>query len=584
MIMTMLNPIQSHCQAFLKQALTASLVARACLLSLTLHVSAAHAAEAATPNAGSLLNEIRPAQPATPVPTPRVLAPDATGVDSADQGARFMVKQLVLAGNQALSTEQLQAHLQAEFGTVEGSTVSMAQLRKMAASLTAFYLSQGYPFSRVVVPQQDVTNGTLTLQAVEARLGKLQIDSKGRISDATLNEIGAGLQPGADITQDLLDRTLLLMSDLPGAQVQATVKPGAKTGTSDLLVTHNTLPMFNARTTVDNHGNRNISRERVSAALTWLNISPVGDKASLDMITSGEGMTYARGAYERWLTGSGLTGGVQASYLSYRLGQDLRALQAHGTAETLGLWLRYPLLRTQRGSTDVQAGAEHVGLKDLVDSTSVRSTRSITRANVTLSGDRSGLLGSASQTSWAAQLTSGRVSFNDALAQASDSATAQTKGGYSKLELALSHRYALSSSDDLLMSTNGQQASKNLDSSQKWVIGGPGSVRAFDNSVASGDSGYTATIEWRHQVASFDGPITASLFYDMGHVTFNQTRWSAVTGASSVTLAGTGMGLSWAGRKSALSLSWATPTTGQHEPVVQGAGTGLVWLSAAFQL
>jgi hemolysin activation/secretion protein len=461
--------------------------------------------------------------------------------------------------------------------------VSMAQVRKMAASLTELYRSEGYPFSRVVVPQQDVTDGTLTLQAVEARLGKLQIVNNGRINDATLGEIGQGLQPGADITQDTLDRTLLLMSDLPGAQVQATIKPGAQTGTSDLVVTHDTLPMFNARTAVDNQGNRNISRARASATLTWLNLSPVGDKASLDLITSGEGMTYARGAYERWLTAAGLTGGLQASHLSYRLGKNLRALQAHGTAETLGLWLRYPLLRTQRGSTYVQAGAEHVGLNDLVDSTAVRNARNITRANVTLSGDRSGLLGSASQTSWSAQLTAGRVSFSDALAQASDAATVQTKGRYSKLELALSHRQAIGLSSQLLMSITGQQASKNLDSSQKWVIGGPGSVRAFDNSVASGDSGYTATVEWRSQVGSFHGPITASLFYDMGHVRFNHNRWAAVTGDHSVTLAGPGVGLSWSGRNSAVTLSWATPTTGRHAPAVQGARTGVVWLSAAFQ-
>jgi hemolysin activation/secretion protein len=512
-----------------------------------------------------------------------VLAPDAAGTDSAEQGTRFAVKRLVLTGNQALSTEQLQEHLQAEFGAVEGSSVSMAQLRKMAASLTELYRSQGYPFSRVVVPQQDVTNGTLTLQAVEARLGKLQIINKGRINDATLNDVGASLPPGADITQDLLDRTLLLMSDLPGAQVQATVKPGATTGTSDLVVTHNTLPMFNARTTLDNQGNRNISRARASAALTWQNIRPVGDQASLDMITSGEGLTYVRGAYECWLTGSGLIGGVQASHLSYRLGQDLRALQAHGTAETLGLWLRYPLLRTQGGSTFVKASVEHVGLKDLVDSTSVRSARSIHRANVTLSGDVRDLLGGSSQTSWSAQLTSGQVSFNDALALASDAATAQTKGDFRKLEWALSQRYAISLSDDLLMSITGQQASKNLDSSQKWVIGGPGSVRAFDNSVASGDSGYTANIEWRRQVGSFNGPITASLFYDMGHVKFNHTRWAAVTGASGVTLAGPGLSLSWTGRNSAIALSWATPTSGQHDLAVQGARTGLVWLSAVFE-
>jgi hemolysin activation/secretion protein len=51
------------------------------------------------------------------------------------------------------------------------------------------------------------------------------------------------LGTGQAISQGALDHALLLLSDLPGVAVNATLKPGEAVGTSDLVVDTTPLPM-----------------------------------------------------------------------------------------------------------------------------------------------------------------------------------------------------------------------------------------------------------------------------------------------------------------------------------------------------
>ena len=50
------------------------------------------------------------------------------------------------------------------------------------------------------------------------------------------------------------------------------------------------------------------------------------------------------------------------------------------------------------------------------------------------------------------------------------------------------------------MTLSGQWANGNLDPSQKMVAGGPYTVRAYDMSAVTGDTGVQATVEWRHDL------------------------------------------------------------------------------------
>ncbi len=78
------------------------------------------------------------------------------------------------------------------------------------------------------------------------------------------------------------------------------------------------------------------------------------------------------------------------------------------------------------------------------------------------------------------------------------------------------------------------------------TAGGPYTVRAYDTGAVSGDTGYLATIEFRHNLgAAWQGHWEAVAFVDSSRVKVN--RIARVAGTNSATLSGAGVGLNWAG-------------------------------------
>ncbi len=95
------------------------------------------------------------------------------------------------------------------------------------------------------------------------------------------------------------------------------------------------------------------------------------------------------------------------------------------------------------------------------------------------------------------------------------------------------------------MSVSGQRASKNLDSSEKFSLGGANGVRAYPTGEASGDSGYLATAELRYTMsfAAVPGVLQPFVFVDSGGVTINENPFAA--GANDRHLSAAGFGLTW---------------------------------------
>ncbi|MES2356629.1 MAG: ShlB/FhaC/HecB family hemolysin secretion/activation protein, partial [Pseudomonadota bacterium] len=79
---------------------------------------------------------------------------------------------------------------------------------------------------------------------------------------------------------------------------------------------------------------------------------------------------------------------------------------------------------------------------------------------------------------------------------------------------------------------------QNLNSSEKFSLGGIRGVRAYPEGEANGDEGGLFTIAWRSNLAE---SVQGSLFYDIGTVKINKTPFS--TTDNHRTLSGGGIGL-----------------------------------------
>jgi len=502
---------------------------------------ATQAAEPAAPNAGSILQEIKPMAPQPPSSVGTGLTIERAGSAKMPPSAPFLVKTIRITGNENIDSVTLHALV----ADGEGKSLNLIQLGKLVARITDYYRSHGYPLARAVIPAQTIQDGVLVIEIIEARYGIIRLGNDSRVNTPLLEKTLSPLQSGQAIGQAEMDSALLLLSDIPGITVNATLKPGEAVGTSDLAVNAAAGPALAGNVTLDNYGNQYTGRVRLGGTVNFVNPLRHGDVLSMSGLSSGEELNYGRVAYEWLLSGKGTRLGASYSSLRYVLGGSLSNLNSQGTAEVGSLWAKHPMVRQQDINLYGKIQYDQMALRDHIDLTDLRTDRSLRTWTLSLAGDERDALLAGGVTTWNATLTSGHVRMNDVAAQLADAATARTEGGFSKWNLSFARLQALNPENTVYLAFSGQWANDNLDSSQKIIAGGPYTVRAYDMGSISGDSGYLGTAEFRRNLGSaWKGQWQAVAFVDSAHITVNQTTW--ITGENSATLSGVGVGLNWA--------------------------------------
>lgn len=522
----------------------------------------AHADQPGVPNAGTILQQVQPALPATPQPSRPALQIQPSGTPALPASAPFEVKAIRIVGNTAFSTDTLHALT----AGAEGRSLSLPQLEQLAARITAYYQDHGFPLSRAIVPAQTIRDGQVVIQVVEARYGAVRLNNSSRVSDALLSATLARLQPDQAIAEGALDRALLLLSDVPGTSVEAVIRPGAAVGAADLEVATRRSPATFASLVLDNAGNRYIGRARLGATAWLVNPLRHGDVLDASLVSTGHGMDYGRVGYETLLNGAGTRAGVAWSIVHYQLQDEVEALDAYGRAGVASAWIKHPLVRSRQSNLYVQLAYDAKRLRDRIGVTDTRTDRRLGNWMLSLNGDlRDGVLGGGVN-AWSLGWTRGRTRFDDAAAQQADAASAQTRGRFSKWNANVSRLQRLGARAALYLNVSGQWADANLDSAEKMSVGGPYTVRAYDVGAVSGDTGYAATIELRHELGSFAaGSLQATAFADSARIKINHDAWTGADNA--VRLSGAGLGLAWNGSAAwRASVSVATPIGAEPVP------------------
>jgi hemolysin activation/secretion protein len=528
------------------------------------------------PNSGTILQQVQPALPpalSTKGPTVQV-APVAKGGLSAS--APFKVDTIRIVGNTAFSTGTLHALVSA----AEGTSMTLPQLEALAARITAYYQRNGFPLSRAAIPVQTVAGASVTIQVLEARYGAVRVNNRSQVSNPLLEATTAALQTGQDIGERGLDRTLLLLSDIPGVGVNAILKPGTDIGTSDLDIITSHNPAAFANLALDNAGNRYIGRTRLSGSVDLVNPLHRGDILTATVVSTGKRMKYGRMSYDTLVNGAGTRAGLAYSAVRYKLGDQVRALDANGTADVASAWIRHPLVRARQANVYVELQYDDKQLRDRIDLSGVRTDRDLTNWVLSLNGDlRDDFLGGGANR-WSVSWTAGDVNFQDLTARVADAGSARTEGGYAKWNANFSRIQTVTPGTMFYLNLAGQWSDANLDSAEKLSIGGPYTMRAYDIGALSGDTGYFATVELRHDLGLFAaGRWEATAFIESVRTRINRDAWTRSDNRA--TLSGAGIGLSWVGPDGwRASLSAATPIGGKS-PLVAPQASVRTWFVAS---
>jgi hemolysin activation/secretion protein len=505
---------------------------------LGVSLSCESAAQTQPPSGGQLLQQLTlpPLPPPADKPALSIEKPDKARADSS---VAISVKQIRITGNESLPTPQLHALV----ASAEGTTQTLGDLQGLADRITQFYRLHGYPLARAYVPAQTIAAGEVTLAVLEAKYGQVALNNASTTSERPLADTLAPLESGKLVTQDTLDRALLLLSDIPGVIVNSTIRPGATTGTSDLQVDVTSAARYSGLASLDDFGNRYTGRTRGSAIFNVNSLLHQGDKLDLDLLTSGSGMSYGQLGYHYLLNGQGTTVGVATSYLHYQLSGALSDLRAHGTAQVDTLSLSQPFVRSTVGNLYVQLQFDHKQLHDDIDLASIRSNRHTNGLTAVLAGDRRDDYGI---TNFNFSATVDHVTFDDYAARISDQLGAETEGSHAHYQLTLARLQQLDPSNALYFALTGQSANGNLDPADQFYLGGPSNARGFDTGALTGSQGYLLTAEWRHALPlPFSGAWLGSIFVDHGRI---QVYEHAFTSGENVgSLSDVGVALHWDG-------------------------------------
>jgi len=510
----------------------------ACLLA-TGAVQAQAQAQARPPDSGQILQQQTP-RTATPAPSSNTgLTIQRPAESAADSNVPFQVTKIEITGNTLVSTDLLHQQV----ASSEGRTLTLTQLNVLAARITRVYHQLGYPLDSAYVPAQTLSGGVVRIAVVEARYGTVSLDNQSTVSDYPLRATLSPLSAGAPVEQNSLDRSLLLLSDIPGVIVSSVLRPGTAAGTSDLAVTATPAPRYSGTVGLDNFGNTYTGRARFTGTFDINSLLHQGDVLDVNAITSGADMSYGRVGYKYLLNGQGTTIGASVSALSYRLGNGLQDLHAHGTAQVQSIYLSQPIIRSATSNLYGQIEFDHKRLNDDVDVTAIDTNRHTDSWTATLAGDH---IDDHGNFNYMVSATHGDLRFDNDLAQFIDAISANTAGSYNRYNLSVSRLQTLSTNNALYVGFTDQWASKNLDSSEQFFLGGPNTVRGYDVGELTGAQGNLVTIEFRHHLElSWPGAWQVSGFVDSGHVEPYKTTF--VPGPNSARMNSAGLGLNWNG-------------------------------------
>jgi len=530
-----------------------------------------HAADAQTPpDSGDLLQ-----QQQAPLTSPSLkkeplfkLQAQQPGKDSKP----FFVRTIVVAGNEQLPDSDLM-HIISDYQNKE---LTLSDLQLLCYDITQQYRQRGYLFSRAVVPQQTIKDGALELQIIEARLGEVSIDNQSQANTQFLNRILSQAPTGEAIEEKSLNRAMLLLQDVPGITVKTAIRAGQSLGQSNLRVAV-TEQAPKHSLSIHNYGSRYTHRLRLNGSLNFANLLGQGDLLAAYLSTSGKPMVQASINYELGVGDNSNQLGLHFDYLDYALGENLKDLNAEGQAGTLAVYWRYHWLRNLGSNIFSEVQLQRQALDDQLNNGAFVTKRNVDTLTLSLTGDIRDYGFDDSISSLRLSLTAGELKFSNLEAEIRDRLSADSQGGFSRINLNMQHRQALSPQLEILLRVSAQIAQDNLDSSQKLGNTGPYAVRGYDVGGVSSDSGVLLSTELQYRLNDTDyGRFALYSFVDVARAQINQHRWAQVSGANHISLASAGIGLRWQHQSWNSQLFAAAPIGNQPEALAQSK-SGLLW-------
>lgn len=426
--------------------------------------------------------------------------PGNTGTEEAPA---FYVKKIELEGE---SIPDADGELASVIAAYEGRSVEAAELDTLLARITECYRKGGYTVAQAILPKQEVEGGLLRIHVYAAHYDSVGITKNtSDVATSLLESYLHKLHAGDAIKDRRLEMALNNLNDMPAVRARAVLRPGSTPGTTAVDIEAERRPVWNNYVFTDNGGGYYSGRWRTGFYTEINNLAHSADKIAVHGMTTSHDTDNYGIRYEIPVGPNGTRLGVAWSRSTY----DLNTNPLYGSLGESKGWSLYGTTPLFRDKTDRVTAIYGYDRRDITDRILF---------NKALSGLLPNLRMEKQASVWHAGITGSQYNKNQFIQYSAIYWYGSMKGDSGKY-----HYQKLTA--DLLdviydgdwnyrLKFSGQLASRGIDGSEQFYLGGMHGIRAYGASDGYGDYGYVATGEIRRKTG-IKG-LEAALFIDNG--------------------------------------------------------------------
>lgn len=431
-----------------------------------------------------------------PKPQARIVIPPAQTVTTPDDAEKLALtlKGITITGNTVFT----EAELTPLYAGHLGQTLSLAEVYAIAQAITDKYRQAGYILSVATLPAQEITNGNVKIEIIEAYIADFTISGEN-LRTPLLDKFRDRAITHQPLHKDELEELLLILGNLPGTSITPVLMPSTAPGAIMLEVAMLVKP-YQVSAGLNNRGSRYTGPFRQNARVDFHGLPNMASlKLAEETALPMDELKVLDLGYTLPLDAYGNTLELGATLSRSQPGYSLEEFDVESEGDTFRLGWQTPLRLTTTHSTYLGLTFEHTNAA----STILGSPNSDDRLRVfeaALTTQQQHDNGSSTATRFA--LRQGIDAFGASEPGRPYLSRANGRSQFTSLKLDLQHWQPLTNRWSLQVGMTGQYAGAQLLASEEFAWGGASIGRAYDTAEFTGDHGLGGSLEVSYLIPS----------------------------------------------------------------------------------
>ena len=497
-------------------------------LALWLALAASQAVAQTLPPSAGAERTIR--QPEAPT---RTLLPPGRGIVAVPPSAptpvaeiphgSFVLRGMNIEGATAYGPDELTAI----YADLLNEQIPYSDVYGIANRITAKYHADGYALSQAFVPGQTIENGMVTIWVTEGTIASFRIQGDPGGNRNLIGRYVKTLIGQRPLRTSSLERTLLLVNDLPGLSATGFIVPGPRGLMDAELVISVGYRSSSGTVGLDNRGSRFFGPGEVYATVQSNARLGFGELLEVSpMITGGEDGLESWGGFFNARVPVASNGGYVQAYLAgseTRPGGFIGPEDIEGKAIVGTLAYGFPLVREIDRYVYLAAQFDYIETNEDIygNEPLIRDDLRVLRGHLALGqADRWGGENFADL-----KLSVGLDAFGASSSDDPLLSRPNASGDFVSIQASALRRQSLDQVADglrLVVGFTGQYSPDELLSGEEFGLGGPVFLKAYDYYDISGDYGLAASVELQYETRAIESSWLNSAetfaFYDIGKI------------------------------------------------------------------